>query len=63
MLWSSIKKNNAGGFTASTLISACNATTIFKDGVINVINNDQVTVTSRTVAGTELIQSWTRIKK
>ena len=60
-IWKNLKSNGAGGFTLATLVSACNGTTVTRDANLNVINNDEVTVTSRTATGTELIQQWRRV--
>ncbi len=62
-IWKSVKGNGAGGFTISTLVSACNGTTVYKDGTISVVNNDKVTVTTRTSGNTELVQAWERVKQ
>ncbi|MCW3107973.1 MAG: hypothetical protein JWQ09_2479 [Segetibacter sp.] len=62
-VWKSVKGNGAGGFTISTLVSACNGTTVYKDGTISIVNSDKVTVTSRTSGNTELVQSWERVKQ
>ncbi len=59
-IWKKVKSNESGGFTISTLVNACNGTT-FNDGVISVVNNDKITVTTRTATNTELIQAWNRI--
>jgi hypothetical protein len=61
--WKTIKRNAAGGFTLSSLVSACQGQTVYKDAAINVINNDQITLTTRTAGGTELIQDWRRVKQ
>jgi uncharacterized protein with beta-barrel porin domain len=61
-LWKSVKSNGSGGFTISNLVTACNGTTTFKEGTISVVNNDQVTVTTRTATNSELIQAWERVK-
>ena len=61
-LWKSVKSNGSGGFTISNLVTACNGTTTFKEGTIAVVNNDQVTVTTRTATNSELIQAWERVK-
>lgn len=61
--WRAIKKNGSGGFTVSALVNACQGQTVYKDGTITVINNDQVTLTTRTAGGTELIQDWRRVKQ
>jgi hypothetical protein len=60
--WRSIKGNGSGGFSLSTLVSACNGSTVFNAGTINVINTDQITLTTRTAGGAELIQDWRRVK-
>ena len=60
-IWKSVKSNNAGGFTFSTLVSACNGSIVYRDANLTVINNDEVTVTTRTASGTELIQQWQRV--
>ncbi|MDB5191855.1 MAG: hypothetical protein JWQ96_1418 [Segetibacter sp.] len=62
-LWRSIKSNGAGAFTVTTLVNACNGTTVYKEGLINVVNNNEVTVSTRTAGNTELIQRWTRVSK
>ena len=63
VLWKSIKSNGAGGFTLSTLVNACNGSTVYNDATVTVINADQVTVTSRTASNSELIQDWRRVKQ
>lgn len=60
--WKSVKGNGSGGFTISALVSACNGTTVYKDGTISVVNSDKVTVTSRTSGNAELVQAWERVK-
>ena len=62
-IWKSIKSNNSGGFTINLLVNACNGTRVQKDAVISVVNNDKVTVTSRTSTNAELIQAWDRVKQ
>jgi hypothetical protein len=61
-LWKSVKGNGAGGFTVSALVSACNGSTVYNDGTIAVVNNEKITVTSRTATNTELVQAWDRVK-
>lgn len=61
-IWKSIKANNAGGFTISTLVSACNGNAVYKEGTIAVVNDNKITVTSRTATNSELIQAWERVK-
>jgi len=60
--WKNIKANGNGGFTISNLASACSGTATYSDGTIAVVNNDQITVTSRTAGNSELVQAWTRVK-
>ena len=60
-IWRNIKSNGAGGFNLAALVSACNGTTVTKDAVVNVINNNEITLTSRTSGGSELIQQWKRV--
>lgn len=62
-VWRTIKGNGAGGFTLSALVNACNGSTLYNNATINVINTDQITLTTRTAGGTELIQDWRRIKQ
>jgi len=61
-LWKSIKSNDAGGFTLSTLVSACKGTAMYNAGTISVVNDNKVTVTTRTATNSELIQAWDRVK-
>ncbi len=60
--WRSIKGNGSGGFTISNLVTACNGSTVYNDATVAVINTDQITITTRTATGTEMIQDWRRIK-
>ena len=60
-IWKSLKTNAAGGFTLSTLVGACNGTIVYRDANLSVISNDEVSVTTRTAAGSELIQQWKRV--
>lgn len=62
-LWQNVKGNNAGGFTISMLVNACNGTTVYKDATVGVVNNDRITVTGRTADNRELIQDWRRISQ
>lgn len=62
-LWKSLKSNSAGGFSMSTLINACDGSKLYKEAVISVVNNDKISVTSRTMGNTELVQSWERVKQ
>jgi hypothetical protein len=61
VLWRGVKSNGAGGFTLSTLVNACNGSTVYNDATVTVINADQITVTSRTATNSELIQDWRRV--
>jgi hypothetical protein len=60
--WKSLKSNSAGGFTLSALVSACKGSTVYNDGMISVVNNEKITVTTRTATNTELVQAWDRVK-
>jgi hypothetical protein len=62
-VWKSVKGNGAGGFTLKTLVSACNGTTVYNDGTVAVVNNEKITVTTRTATNTELVQAWDRVKQ
>jgi hypothetical protein len=62
-MWKGVKSNGAGGFTVSTLVSACNGSTTYKEGTVTVISNDRVTVSSTTAGNSELVQSWSRVKQ
>ena len=61
--WKTIKKNGSGGFTLTALVTACQGQTVYNNATITVINNDQITLTTRTSGGTELIQDWRRVKQ
>ena len=60
-LWRSIKSNTNGGFSLAALVSACNGTTVTRDAVVNVMNNNEITLTTRTSGGSEMIQQWKRV--
>ena len=62
VLWRGIKSNGAGGFTLTTLVNACNGSTVYNDATVTVVNADQITVTTRTATNSELIQDWRRVK-
>ena len=61
-MWRNVKSNGAGGFTINTLVNACNGSTVYKDGLISVVNNDEITVSTRTAGNSELIQHWVRVR-
>ncbi|WP_207492772.1 hypothetical protein [Aridibaculum aurantiacum] len=61
-IWRSVKRNEAGGFTISSLASACNGTVTYNDGTISVVNNDEIIVSTRTAGNSELVQRWARVK-
>jgi hypothetical protein len=60
-LWRSIKSNTNGGFSLAALVSACNGTTVTRDAVVNVVNNNEITLTTRTSSGREMKQQWKRV--
>ncbi len=62
-LWRTVKSNGAGGFTISSLSSACNGSVTYNNGTISVVNNDEIVATSRTAGNSELVQRWVRVKK
>ncbi len=61
-MWKTVKSNGGGGFTISSLVSACNDATVYKDGAITVVANDKITVNSLTINNKPLIQTWLRSK-
>ncbi|HEX8461887.1 MAG TPA: hypothetical protein VF623_10670 [Segetibacter sp.] len=61
-VWKSVKGNGAGGFSISSLVSACNGTSVYKDATIAVATTDKITVSTRTATNTELVQAWERVK-
>lgn len=62
-LWKNVKSNGSGGFGISTLVSACNGTTVYKNGSITVLTNDKVTLSSSTTTNAVLTQTWERVKQ
>ena len=61
-IWKNVKTNNNGGFTNSNLIDACNGATVYKDGQISIVSNDEVTFSSTNLNGEVLSQTWIREK-
>lgn len=61
-LWRAVKRNDAGGFTISSLVTACNGSAVYNAGTISVANNDEIVVTTRTSGNSELVQRWSRVK-
>lgn len=62
-LWTGVKSNGAGGFTINALVSACNGSTIYKEGTITVVTNERISVTTKTANNAEMTQSWQRVKQ
>lgn len=62
-MWRTVKSNGAGGFTISSLSSACNGSVVYNDGTVSVVNTDEIVVNTRTAGNSELVQSWVRVKK
>ena len=61
-MWKTVKSNGVGGFNNSVLVLACNDASVYKDGVITVVNNNKITLNSTTSNNKPLIQTWERVK-
>ena len=60
VVWKGLK-NNSGVFSFESLVNSCSGTPVYKAATLNVVNNDEVRVQSRTAAGAELTQVWKRV--
>lgn len=61
VLWRNIKAGESGTFSLETLVNACSGTPVYQAATLTALNNDEVRITGRTSAGTELLQTWRRV--
>lgn len=61
-MWKTVKSNGNGGFTNSVLITACNETTVYKDGSITVLTNDKISLITSNTLNKTITQTWERVK-
>lgn len=61
--WKIISVKINGGFTIKLLTSACNASTVYKEGEITVLTNDMIRINSKNNVEQPLVQEWARITK
>jgi hypothetical protein len=60
VFWRGIKSGDAGMFSVESLVNACNGTTVYKQGTLTVLNNDEIRITTMSANNAELIQTWKR---
>ena len=61
--WKTIKTDNAGGFTLDNLMSNCTSgSLVYQPANITVINNNEIRLNGKNVAGQDNTQTFTRIK-
>lgn len=61
--WKTIKTDNAGGFTLDNLMSNCTSgSLVYQPATITVINNNEIRLNGKNVAGQDNTQTFTRIK-
>ena len=61
--WQNIKTDNTGGFTLDNLMSNCSSgSLVYQLANIAVINNNEIRLSGRNVAGQDNTQTWTRVK-
>ena len=58
--WKLVSSQSGGGFSINHLASTCNGTTIYKQGQIIVLTNNQIRINAKTMNDILLIQEWTR---
>jgi hypothetical protein len=61
VIWKDIKNTEGGTFNVENMVDACNSASVYRPGMITVVNNDEIRLASRTAAGAELIQTWKRV--
>ena len=61
-LWKNVKANGTNGFSLSVLVNGCNGSTVYNAGTVAIVDNNKITITTRTAGNSELIQAWDRVK-
>ncbi len=61
--WKILSVKINGGFVIKLLTSACNASTVYKDGEITVLTNDMIRINSKNNLEQTLVQEWTRVNR
>ena len=51
---------DGGVFNLETLVNACNGAPVYKAALLNMVNNDEIRITTQTVNNNELVQVWKR---
>ena len=59
--WKLVNSLSVGGFSILYLSSACNGTTVYKQGEIAVLTNNQIRIITKTLNDISLVQEWTRV--
>jgi hypothetical protein len=61
VVWRAIKSGDAGVFAVESLVNACSGATVYKQGTITVLTNDEIRLVTQTASSTELVQTWKRV--
>lgn len=59
-LWRNLAARDGGVFNLESLVNACNEAPVYKAALLNVVNNDEIRITTQTVNSNELVQVWKR---
>ena len=60
VLWRNLKPLQAGTFSLEILVNACNGNTVYHPATLTALTSDEIRITGRTAANTELVQTWQR---
>lgn len=61
--WKDIVRNDAGGFDINNLLSTCTGGVLeYKPAVITVVNNNEIKITGKNIAGGDNTQQWQRVR-
>jgi len=61
VVWRNLKSGQGGTFSMQSVINSCNGSLAYADGVITVLTNDEIRLTTRSASSTEVIQTWRRV--
>jgi hypothetical protein len=60
VIWKGLKSQQGGTFSMQSVVNSCNGSLAYADGIITVLTNDEIRITARSAASTEVIQTWRR---
>ena len=61
--WRLVSSLSNGGFSISSLASACSNSAVYKAGEITILTNNQIRINTKTLNDFALVQEWSRVIK